>query len=498
MAEVLCVSCAQLPRKDKSLASKTQKCPECKCTFGVTSYGTPFRFMPPSRNRLIAAGTVIAITTGAGIFTLVLILVGMGIWSTEVTMPNPRPVASKPADDYARIREVAIEDPISHSNPVAAKQTISGLIQKIRAENNNGANKDAFVLAQMERRRELRGLPFVMGDACRLDPNKANSFENSVEAVRDGMERDQHRQASNHDDTTGFWNSYQARVGGQGVQTTHGVAALSQILGPERVGLRHSLVVQLAQSKTPEATRVIARAAIFDPEGAVRQAAIKELKNRPKEHNVDDILMHGIRHPMPVVSHRASYAIRQLDRKDLAPQLAAFLDEPAPGDPEKKMVGENEVCEVREAVRINHHRNCLLCHPPSATGQPNEVPGVIPIPGTPFSSSPKEAYGRAQSSGEPMVRADTTYLRQDFSMMMPVANHGAWPEMQRFDFIVRNRVVEGAELKALQAKMKERPADFVAEQQRAAIDALRRLTGRDAGANGAAWMNAIRVNRGDE
>jgi hypothetical protein len=348
----------------------------------------------------------------------------------------------------------------------------------------------------MERRRELRGLPFVMGDACRLEQQKASNFENAVQAVRDGMERDHHRQTNAHDDTGSFWNAYSARVGGQGRGVeTHGVAALSQILGPERVGLRHSLVQQLAQSNTLDATRVIARAAVFDPASDVRKAAINELKKRPKNHNVDDILMHGIRHPMPVVAHRAAFAIGQLERRDLAPQLAAVLDEPAPGDPERKVVGENEVCEVREVVRINHHRNCLLCHPPSATGQPFEVPGVIPIPGTPFSSSPKEAYGRAQSTGDPMVRADTTYLRQDFSMMMPVANHGAWPEMQRFDFIVRNRVVEGAELKQLEAKVKARPAGFVAENQKAASDALRRVTGQDAGVNGAAWLNLIRVNR---
>ena len=114
------------------------------------------------------------------------------------------------------------------------------------------------------------------------------------------------------------------------------------------------------------------------------------------------------------------------------------------------------VCEVREAVRINHHRNCLLCHPPSQTGQDQEVPGVIPIPGQSFPTSPKEAYGKAQSFGEPMVRADTTYLRQDFSVMMPVENAAPWPEMQRFYFLVRTRPVEGKELATLQRNVQAR------------------------------------------
>jgi len=493
--EIVCVSCAQLPRKDKALAVKTMHCAECAAMFGVTSYGTAFRFLPPKKSRLFSTGAVIGLTAGAAVFTFVLLLVGMGFWTSEVALPRPRAVEAKPADMFAQVPEVAIEEPISPtSNPVAAKATIAALVARIRAENANGNNKDAFVLAQMDRRKELRGLPFVMGSACRLEQQRATSFEKSVQAVRDGMESDQTGNGV-PDDTAGFWTTYQARAGGQGVQTAHGVAALAQILGPERVGLRHSLVKQLGQSATADATRALAKAAIFDPAGEVRHAALKELKKRPKDHNVDDILMHGIRHPMAVVSHRAAYTIGQLDRKDLAPQLAAFLEQPAPGDIEKKLVNENEVCEVREVVRINHHRNCLLCHPPSATGQPFEVPGVIPVPGSPFSSSPKEAYGRAQSTGDPMVRADTTYLRQDFSMMMPVAEHGAWPEMQRFDFIVRNRVVEGNELKSLQQKIKNRPAGFVAESHKAAADALRRITGQDAGVNGAAWMNMIRVHR---
>src|SRR5262245_58549581 len=190
--EILCVSCANLPRKDKSLAAKTMKCPECKSAFGVTSYGTAFRFLPPTRSRVFSAGSVIAITAGAAVFTFVLLLVGMGIYSADVAVPKRHTtVTTKPAHEFARVPEVAIEDPIAQNNPSAAKTKIAALVAQIRAENNNGKDKDAFVLAQMERRKELRGLPFVMGDACRLDQPKASQFENSVQAVRDGMERDQ-------------------------------------------------------------------------------------------------------------------------------------------------------------------------------------------------------------------------------------------------------------------------------------------------------------------
>jgi hypothetical protein len=38
-----------------------------------------------------------------------------------------------------------------------------------------------------------------------------------------------------------------------------------------------------------------------------------------------------------------------------------------------------------------------------------------------------------------LCRGVSTYLRQDFSIMQPVVDHGAWPELQRFDYLVRTR-----------------------------------------------------------
>jgi hypothetical protein len=247
------------------------------------------------------------------------------------------------------------------------------------------------------------------------------------------------------------------------------------------------MVQRLAHSNSTDATKTIAKAAIFDVSSETRLAAIKALKNRkPAEYT--EVLMHGMRYPLAVVASRTAQAIIVLDRKDLLPQLAEMLDEPAPGDPQ---VVEGKHC-VREVVRINHHRNCLLCHPPSGTGQPNEVPGVIPIPGESFPSSPSEAYGNARSMNEPMVRADTTYLRQDFSVRMPVENASPWPEQQRFDFLVRTRVLEDRELAALQQKVQARPAGFQSENQKAAVRVLRELTGQEnVASTKAAWQRVL-------
>ena len=48
---------------------------------------------------------------------------------------------------------------------------------------------------------------------------------------------------------------------------------------------------------------------------------------------------------------------------------------------------------------------------------------------------------------------DVTYLRQDFSAMLPVAEAHPWPEMQRFDFPVRERNVTEDEAAAYREKL---------------------------------------------
>jgi hypothetical protein len=489
----VCVSCATLPMKDRSAAIKVTQCPDCQSTFGLTSYGAAFRFAPaaPPRKRsspMFFVGAMI----GVGLFLFAITLAGLGLYSKEKIVGPSRNVEPQAAPfDLKRVPEVAVDDRLpSDIAPADAKRRIASLINKIRSTNTPD-NKDAFVLANIQRRPELAGLPFIMGDGCRLDMNRAQSFQTSVEAVREGMESDSR---SHQQDHTPFWNTYMSQTAGQGISTDHGAAALAQILAPENKTLRRDLVNRLRTSNQPNATKAIARAAVFDADGDVRVAAIKAIKEGNKEQaaEVTAVLMQGIRYPMAIVAKRTAQAIIMLDRKDLLPDLADMLSEPAPGDPEKAVVNGDETTVVREVVRVNHHRNCLLCHPPSQTGNKQEVPGVIPIPGNAFPTSPKDAYGQAQSSGEPMIRADTTYLRQDFSVMMPVENAAPWPEMQRFDFLVRSRPVAGKELAALQKRVQERGADFLSENQRAAIRVLTELSGQqDVAPTPAAWQRAI-------
>jgi hypothetical protein len=489
----LCVSCAALPLKDRSSAIRMIKCPECQTTFGVTSYGVAFRMQQAKGNRMLAPAFLSGMLIGTALFIFVVVMTGLGMWSkAQIAGPTP-PGATPVPNELARVPEVAVDERFPPDiKPAVAKLQISNLIGKIRLE--NAKQQDAFLIAQMERRAELRGMPFVMGAACRLDLNRAQSFQSSVQAVRDGMEADSRSSGSHQKEHTPFWTTYLAETQGQGIDTEHGVAALTQILGPEGKTMRTNLVQRLKLSNRPEAIKAIARAAVFDADGETRIAAIKAIKDEHKEQSVQvtEVLMHGIRYPLAIVAKRSAQAMIALDRKDLLPQLAAVLGEPAPGDPVETTVNDHKVNVVREVVRINHHRNCLLCHPPSQTGSTQEVPGVIPIPGSPFPSSPREAYGNAQSHGEPMVRADTTYLRQDFSVMMPVENAAPWPELQRFDFLVRTRTVEGKELAALQQKMRVRAADYLSENHKVVVRVLSELSGQqNIAATQAAWQRAL-------
>jgi hypothetical protein len=493
----LCVSCAALPMKDRSLAIKTMQCPTCQATFGVTSYGAAFRLRAAKRNVLLSPTFLTGAIIGASLFTFVVVLAALGFWSKEKVTERARvPETQVTPNELARVPEVAVDDPFPQKiQPEQSKRNIRTLIQRIQAE--NGPKQDAFLLAQMDRRPELRGLPFIMGAACRMDAAKSQSFQTSVKAVREGQDTES-RSSAPQKDHSPFWKTYLAQTGGQGLDTNHGVAALAQILAPESKSLRADLVKRLKLSKTPESLRVIARAAVFDQDGDVRVAAINAIKEENQQQSpvVTDALLAGIRYPMANIAKRSAQAMIAFDRKDLMPQLADMLGEPSPGDP---VVKENKVAEVREVVKINHHRNCLLCHPPSQTGNEQEVPGVIPIPGNSFAPSPKEAYGNAQSQGEPMVRADTTYLRQDFSMMMPVANAAPWPEMQRFDFLVRTRIVEGQELARMQQNIQARAADYLSENHKAVIRVLTELSGQqNVAPTQVAWQRVVGGGKAEE
>lgn len=101
-------------------------------------------------------------------------------------------------------------------------------------------------------------------------------------------------------------------------------------------------------------------------------------------------------------------------------------------------------------------------------------------------------HSLAASSGPELtalpVRADVTFLRQDFSVQLPafeVLAGAPDPPRFRFDYVLRTRELTRAE----KARLKKQSVDRAAYPQRdAVLFALRELTGRDAGPTTEAWQ----------
>jgi hypothetical protein len=127
---------------------------------------------------------------------------------------------------------------------------------------------------------------------------------------------------------------------------------------------------------------------------------------------------------------------------DAVPALKAVSNRPDPASPYEKPGSKTP--RVKELVRVHHLTNCLLCHPPS-TNTEHTVRGVVPEIDQPIPTGP--AYYKPEPGRERIfVRADITYLEQDFSAMLPVARPGLGSAEQRFDFFVRERAATAREI----------------------------------------------------
>ena len=152
--------------------------------------------------------------------------------------------------------------------------------------------------------------------------------------------------------------------------------------------------------------------------------------------------------------------------------------EVAERDPRLPFVSpKDQTVLVREVVRLNHLTNCMLSNAPSTsdTGTPR---GRVPIPGQEI---PQLYYDDPKGI---FVRADVTYLRQDFSVAHRVAGAGRWPEYQRFDFVLRTRRPTPEQAQQLEAAVKASP--FESPPRRALQFALQQMTQDAPRVNGAA------------
>jgi hypothetical protein len=468
---------------------------------------------------------------------------------SELLPPAPKePSSIKPitGDDLTRVPEVCFQA-VSDQRPAQPGTVQQTAFQIAKINHLNGMKADGFLESLRAQRSDLAGLPFAMGDACRTKGDRSKQFAAAVATVRRALNPRAasgsagnvvliaaetapipvtHTPASNgstaattarlvgeasenfivadfgdQNHARNFWEQYRiacdkedkAITSANPVKQEHAevsrIAALMQVLAPESPNLRLGLVKYLAGVTRVEATRALAKMAVFSVEEEVRQAAIQALKVR-RERDYTDILVQGLHYPWPEVARRAAKAVVELDRTDLLPQLVDLLDRPDPRLPVTTEVNGSKTVTVRELVRVNHHRSCLLCHAPGNTGKvgTDTLTAAVPLPEEPL-ADPSNGYNA--SSPDLLVRVDVTYLRQDFSLRQAVADAAPWPEMQRFDFLVRSRELTDTEAATYRETFARAEPGRPSPYQRAALAALREMTGKDTEPTAAGWRRLL-------
>ena len=250
------------------------------------------------------------------------------------------------------------------------------------------------------------------------------------------------------------------------VETTFDVVpVITQVLQPESPAYRELLVEELSRIPGAEAGVALARRALYDTSPEIRKSAIAALKRRPAAEFRNTVL-DGFRYPWAPVADHAADVLAGTHDAQAVPKLKEIVAQKDPSlpflDPKTKQH------EVREMVKINHMQNCCLCHAPSYSGA-DWVPGRVMEPGVPI---PPEYYGAPHGA---FVRADITFLRQDFSTTQRVINAQPWPEQQRFDYVVRTRRPTLDEMNRLE----KQSASGSYPQRDAALRALRELAVTD-------------------
>jgi hypothetical protein len=261
--------------------------------------------------------------------------------------------------------------------------------------------------------------------------------------------------------------------------TPQALPALTQLMQAENAPVRALLVEMLAKIKGREASVALVKRALFDLSPEVREQAVRELAERPFDEFAT-VLFAGFRYPWPAAADHAAEAVVALRRTELVPDLVKLLNEPDPAMPvkvEKKYL-------VQEVVRINHLCNCMLCHAPSLA-QEDLVRGRVPQPG----EEPPPLYYHDRTGL--FVRADRTYVRQDFSVVQPVANPGKWSGSQRYDYLLRTRTLTKTEQTAYQKAERENKLPRGYPQQESVLFALRELTGKDYGRTAEDWTKGL-------
>jgi hypothetical protein len=453
---------------------------------------------------------------------------GRSILRTAPAAPNPVPTAAKlptanPEKDvpqslrarWTSKRRSRLSDEELRLQLVQAPEvdldSVPGTTQRVIYRSSKTAGSGIDLIPQFApQRADLLGLPFHQGLLAHLNTEEALNLKvlsqrlrlevqgamrgNLGSVVDPRPDPDLLRQRLIASPLRDLWLRPQA------------IGTLRQLLMPEHRNVRLILVELLARIDGPLASMVLAERAVFDLDPDVRLAALLALKDRPSREYVGALIA-ALRYPWPAFADHAAEALVALQLKDAVPKLIPLLDARDQGEPYVAYVGKTRRLVVPELVRVNHLHNCLLCH--AYSGSPlDPVRGLAPnaehlVP-LPSSGARTGGWGGGGGGGgssvsvitPTFVRADTNFLRQDFSVVQPVPNHGRlWPSDQRYDYLVRLRPLSPRELLVWQQRIQDLvPAQ---PQREALLFALRELTGESPGDKPEAWKRLYSTITGE-
>jgi hypothetical protein len=262
------------------------------------------------------------------------------------------------------------------------------------------------------------------------------------------------------------------------------IPALEQLLGAEDDVGRIALVRILARIRGSAASEALARRVLFEFAPKIRQEAIRVLRARPPEE-YRPVLLEGLRYPWPVVARHATDALIELNDRKAIPALIAELQREDPASPTRDAEGG---WSCPQLVRVNHLRNCLLCHAPSLNSS-GALRGVVPSPSQFLRRRREGYYEPRQSPTGVFVRGDIVYLRQDFSLMQyaPTSKSSFWPGLQRYDYLIRRVPIDEEDA----CKWHANHAAEESPHRQAILAALRELTCIDAGSRAEDWQMVL-------
>jgi hypothetical protein len=297
-------------------------------------------------------------------------------------------------------------------------------------------------------RPELAGLPFRVGRETRLYDSDAQNMNDMSKQFRDAVIKSMNgkgppAQAPDAERLHAILTTATSRDSKDSVipwrwNQPEAVPCIQQMLQAEGTELRRMSCALLQEIDSEAATEALVKWAVFDIDSGNRAAAVEALRTRNRER-VSALLMGWSRYPWARAVEHACEAMVELGMKENLPQLAAMLTTTDPDAPfEVNLPGTGGGIYRQEVVRVNHLRNCLMCHPASFK-QTELVRGGVPDENSILPPATTPAY---YNSSALQVSAATTYLKQDFSLAQKVANPGKWPAMQRFDYFVTTKKVE--------------------------------------------------------